>query len=555
MMIVARIIALLIGYGFGLFQTGYLYGKSKGIDIRQQGSGNAGTTNSLRVLGWKAGIITFAGDLLKAVFAVLLVKLIFHGTYGADTKVLELYAGFGTVLGHNFPCYLQFRGGKGIACTTGVILAVCPPAVICCAVGFLIIVGITRYVSVGSIFLVSAYLVQAIIFGQIGWLKISGASRIEFYILSACFTGMAIWRHRANIVRLMNGTENKFGTKKEINDMAKVGVIGAGSWGIALAKLLRTNGNEVTVWSIVEEEVAMLRREHEHIDKLPGVKLPEDVLFTTDLKEAIVGKEFLILAVPSVFTRSTAKSMAGYVTEGQIIVCVAKGIEEDTLMTISDVTEQEIPCADVAVMCGPSHAEEVGIGLPTTVVAGAKTESTAKKIQDLFMNEVFRVYTSPDMLGMELGGSLKNVIALAAGMADGLGYGDNTKAALITRGIAEIAGLAVKMGAKVETLCGLTGIGDLIVTCESRHSRNRKAGMLIGQGYTMKQATDEVKMVVEGIYSAKAALALAKKYDVELPIIEEVNKVLFDDKPAKEGVKDLMVREKRVEHLNLKWEN
>ena len=177
--------------------------------------------------------------------------------------------------------------------------------------------------------------------------------------------------------------------------MAKVGVIGAGSWGIALAKLLRTNGNEVTVWSIVEEEVAMLRREHEHIDKLPGVKLPEDVLFTTDLKEAIVGKEFLILAVPSVFTRSTAKSMAGYVTEGQIIVCVAKGIEEDTLMTISDVTEQEIPCADVAVMCGPSHAEEVGIGLPTTVVAGAKTESTAKKIQDLFMNEVFRVYTSP----------------------------------------------------------------------------------------------------------------------------------------------------------------
>ena len=166
MMIVARIIALLIGYGFGLFQTGYLYGKSKGIDIRQQGSGNAGTTNSLRVLGWKAGIITFAGDLLKAVFAVLLVKLIFHGTYGADTKVLELYAGFGTVLGHNFPCYLQFRGGKGIACTTGVILAVCPPAVICCAVGFLIIVGITRYVSVGSIFLVSAYLVQAIIFGQ-----------------------------------------------------------------------------------------------------------------------------------------------------------------------------------------------------------------------------------------------------------------------------------------------------------------------------------------------------------------------------------------------------
>jgi glycerol-3-phosphate dehydrogenase (NAD(P)+) len=336
--------------------------------------------------------------------------------------------------------------------------------------------------------------------------------------------------------------------------MAKVAVIGAGSWGIALAKLLHTNGHEVMVWSIVESEIEMLRTHHEHLDKLPGVKLSEEILFTTDLQEAIEGREILVLAVPSVYTRSTAKSMASYVTDGQIIVCVAKGIEEDTLMTISDVVEQEIPCAEVTVMCGPSHAEEVGIGLPTTVVAGAKKEATAKKLQDLFMNEVFRVYTSPDILGMELGGSLKNVIALAAGMADGLGYGDNTKAALITRGITEIAGLAVAMGAHLETLCGLTGIGDLIVTCESKHSRNRKAGMLIGQGYTMQQATEEVKMVVEGIYSAKAALALARKYDVELPIIEEVNKVLFEDKPAKEAVTDLMIRARRVEHMNLEWE-
>ena len=326
--------------------------------------------------------------------------------------------------------------------------------------------------------------------------------------------------------------------------MAKVTVIGAGSWGIALAKLLHTNGHKVTVWSIVESEIAMLREKHEHVDKLPGVKLPEDMEFTTDLGASIQGREVLVLAVPSVFTRSTAKSMAPFVTDGQMIVCVAKGIEEDTLMTISDVVEQEIPQADVAVMCGPSHAEEVGIGLPTTVVAGARSKASAERIQDLFMNEVFRVYTSPDMLGMELGGSLKNVIALAAGMA-----------ALITRGIAEIARLAVAMGAKLETLCGLTGIGDLIVTCESKHSRNRKAGMLIGQGYTMQQAMDEVKMVVEGVYSAKAALALAKKYDTELPIIEEVNKVLFADKPAKEAVKDLMIREKRPEHTQLEWES
>ena len=337
--------------------------------------------------------------------------------------------------------------------------------------------------------------------------------------------------------------------------MADVAIIGAGSWGIALAKVLHTNGNKVTVWSIVEDEITMLKEKHEHVQKLPGVKLPEDMEFTTDLESAVSGKAYLILAVPSVFTRSTAKSMAPFVKEGQIIVCVAKGIEEETLMPLTDIVKQEIPQAEVAVMCGPSHAEEVGIGLPTAVVAGAKKRAVAEGIQDIFMNNVFRVYTSPDVLGMELGGSLKNVIALAAGMADGLGYGDNTKAALITRGMFEMNKLAVTMGAKQETLNGLTGIGDLIVTCESKHSRNRKAGMLIGQGYTMQQAMDEVKMVVEGVYSAKAAIALAKEYGVDMPIIEEVNKVLFEDKPAKEAVNDLMLRDKKMEHGNLGWED
>lgn len=335
--------------------------------------------------------------------------------------------------------------------------------------------------------------------------------------------------------------------------MSRVGIIGAGSWGTALSLVLANNGHSVEIWSIVESEIEMLKEKHEHTDKLPGVKLPDSITFTTDIEETIKNNDILVLAVPSVFTRSTAVKMAPFVKEGQIIVCVAKGIEENTLMTISDVVESEIPCADVAVMCGPSHAEEVGRLLPTTVVAGARTQKTAEIVQDLFMNEVFRVYTSPDVLGMELGGSLKNVIALAAGMADGLGYGDNTKAALITRGIAEISVLAIEMGAKAETLFGLTGIGDLIVTCESRHSRNRKAGMLIGQGYTMDEATKEVKMVVEGIYSAKAALALAEKYDVRMPIIEEVNRVLFEDKPAKEAVSELMLRDRKIEHSSLEW--
>ena len=336
--------------------------------------------------------------------------------------------------------------------------------------------------------------------------------------------------------------------------MADVAIIGAGSWGIALAKVLHTNGNKVTVWSIVEDEITMLKEKHEHVQKLPGVKLPEDMEFTTDLESAVSGKAYLILAVPSVFTRSTAKSMAPFVKEGQIIVCVAKGIEEETLMPLTDIVEQEIPQAEVAVMCGPSHAEEVGIGLPTTVVAGAKKRAVAEEIQDIFMNNVFRVYTSPDVLGIELGAALKNVVALAAGVADGLGYGDNTKAALITRGITEIARLGTAMGGRRETFFGLSGIGDLIVTCASMHSRNRRAGILIGKGYTMEEAMKEVQMVVEGVYSAKAARSLAKKYNVSMPIVEEVNQVLFEGKPAKEAVADLMLRDKRIEHSDLPWE-
>lgn len=335
--------------------------------------------------------------------------------------------------------------------------------------------------------------------------------------------------------------------------MAKIGVMGAGSWGTALALLLDKNGHEVTVWSIDKTEVEMLTSKREHESKLPGVKIPESIVFTNELAEGVEGKDVVVLAVPSPFTRSTARSMRPFVKEGQLLVNVAKGIEETTLMTLSDQIEEEIPQAEVAVLSGPSHAEEVGRGLPTTVVVGAKKRATAEYLQKIFMNEVFRVYTSPDILGIELGGSLKNVIALAAGIADGLGYGDNTKAALITRGIAEISRLGVKMGGKIESFTGLTGIGDLIVTCASVHSRNRKAGFLIGQGRTMQEAMDEVKMVVEGVYSAKAAKKLAAEYDVYMPIVDEVNKVLFEDKKAEDAVKELMLRDGRIEHPALPW--
>ena len=336
--------------------------------------------------------------------------------------------------------------------------------------------------------------------------------------------------------------------------MAKVSIIGAGSWGMALSLVLHKNGHEVTIWSIMEPEIAMLKTEHENKDKLPGVKLPEDMLFTTDLKEAVCDRDLLILAVPSPYTRSTAHLLGGVVEKGQIIVNVAKGIEESTLDTLSDIVHEEVPQAKVAVLSGPSHAEEVGRGIPTTCVVGAKEKATAEYVQNIFMNEVFRVYTSPDVLGIELGGALKNVVALAAGIADGLGYGDNTKAALITRGISEIARLGVKMGGKIETFCGLTGIGDLIVTCASMHSRNRRAGILIGKGASMEEAMKEVKMVVEGVYSTKAAVALAKKYKVDMPIIEQVDAILFEGKPAADAVSELMLRDRKIEISTLPWE-
>ena len=335
--------------------------------------------------------------------------------------------------------------------------------------------------------------------------------------------------------------------------MARIGMIGAGSWGTALAWLLSSNGHQVTVWSALADEIAMLRETREQKSKLPGVILQEDVGFTTDLSEAIDHMELLVLAVPSPFTRSTSRRMAPYVGEGQIIVNVAKGIEEGTLMTLSQIIEQEIPQADVAVLSGPSHAEEVGKGLPTTIVAGARTKATAEFIQNIFMSPVFRVYTSPDVTGIELGAALKNVVALAAGIADGLGCGDNTKAALITRGITEIGRLGMAMGGRFETFCGLSGIGDLIVTCASMHSRNRRAGILIGQGCTVQEAMDKVKMVVEGVYSAKAAMGLAEKYQVSLPIIEQVNEVLFGGKAPADAVRDLMLRDKKIEITDTEW--
>lgn len=333
----------------------------------------------------------------------------------------------------------------------------------------------------------------------------------------------------------------------------KVCMLGAGSWGTALSIVLANNGHDVIVWSIDPEEVLMLKDYREQRDKLPGVILPNTVEFTTDMELALRDAEFIVCAVPSPFVRSTMKSASQYIRENAIVVDVAKGIEDHTYKTMTEIIEEECPQARIAILSGPSHAEEVGRRIPTTVVAGSKSKEVAELVQDVFMNEVFRVYTSPDVIGIELGGSLKNVIALAAGAIDGLGFGDNTKAALMTRGIAEISRLVIAMGGHMETLAGLSGIGDLIVTCTSKHSRNRNAGFLLGQGKTYQEAMDEVKMVVEGVYSAKAALALGKKYGVSMPIVETINAVLFEGADVKEASMKLLMRDRTIESDNLEW--
>ena len=335
--------------------------------------------------------------------------------------------------------------------------------------------------------------------------------------------------------------------------MAKIGVIGSGTWGTAIAVLLNNNGHKVDLWSAIPAEIEEMKETLKH-KNLPEVTLPETICYTTDLEAAMEDKDILVLSVPSVFVRGTAKRMKEFCKEGQIIVDVAKGIEENTLMTMTQIIKDEIPQCEPVALSGPSHAEEVSRGLLTTCVAGSHKKEIAEYVQSVFMSPAFRVYTSPDVLGIEIGAALKNVIALAAGIADGYGCGDNTKAALITRGIAEISRLGTAMGGKSQTFSGLTGIGDLIVTCASMHSRNRRAGILIGKGYTMDEAMTEVQMVVEGVYSAKAALALAKKYDVPMPIVEQVNAVLFENKPAKDAVAELMLRDKKIEHSDLSWD-
>lgn len=329
--------------------------------------------------------------------------------------------------------------------------------------------------------------------------------------------------------------------------MKKVTIMGAGSWGLALGLLLNENKNQVTFWCYNPKEKDEILQHREHKRCLPGIKIPLEIQFTCDLEEALNEAEVAVIAVPSRAVRSTVQKMKPFLSPKTIIVNVSKGIDEDSLQRLSEVIKEESG-KDAVILSGPSHAEEVARHIPTTVTVSSVDMEKARVIQDLFMNSYFRVYTNDDLVGIELGGALKNVIALAAGIVEGMGYGDNTKAALMTRGIAEMTRLGVAMGGHKETFAGLAGIGDLIVTCTSGHSRNRRAGELVGQGFSMEEAIKQVNMVVEGVPTTKAGYALMKKYHVDMPILSAIYETLFEGTPVKETIARLMMRDKKDEH-------
>ncbi len=330
----------------------------------------------------------------------------------------------------------------------------------------------------------------------------------------------------------------------------KILVAGSGGWGTALAMVLHRNGNQVCLWSYCKEESENLAKNLRN-PFLPGVALPEDMTFTSSCEDAATA-DMVVFASPSFAVRGTAKGFAPFLREEAILVCVTKGIEQGTGCRMTQVIAQETGKTVVA-LSGPSHAEEVSRGIPTGVVAACEDKTIAEKVQQTFMNETLRVYTCPDTVGVELGAAHKNVIALCAGICDGMGYGDNTKALLMTRGLAELARLGMAMGAKRETFAGLAGVGDLIVTCTSMHSRNRRAGILIGEGNSPKAAMDQVGAVVEGYYAAKSAWELAQANDVDMPITHAAYEVLYENKDPRDALADLMHREKTSEVEDAAW--
>jgi glycerol-3-phosphate dehydrogenase (NAD(P)+) len=574
-------LAILISYVLGSIPSAVWISRAfAGIDIRTRGSKNAGLTNVYRVLGWRPALPVAIIDFSKGLAAVL-IGMKFHGSIE-----FGLLCGAAAVLGHSYTMFAGFRGGKGVLTTLGVFVALSPTTALLAFALWIVILWISGYVSLASI-LAAAFLglenTVVVAFKTLTsirihtdhgvtlwdrvWQDLSSQGSISLLVFSWIVALFVIVKHKANIHRLMAGTENRFGKKAPVPDLQekaarrrrevaeanlldpdRVAILGGGSWGSAIAKVLGDKGITVMLWEYGKEAAERMQTTRE-CDKLPGVILPATVTVTSDLALALDKSSVVAFVVPSHTLRSVCKSIAAILPESEVrkrhFVSLIKGIEEKTLLRMTEIVQEVIPGADadnVSILTGPSHAEEVGNGLATTVVLANHQEETAAALQDLFFAPSLRTYRSVDVVGVELCGAVKNVIAIASGILDGLDLGDNARAALMTRGMAEMARLGAKLGGSRESFFGLAGMGDLITTCISKHSRNRHVGEQVGRGRPLPEVLAEMSMVAEGVRTVSGVMELANRLNVEMPITAQVHAILFENRPARDALGLLMNR-------------
>lgn len=521
------VLLIIITYLIGSISNSYILGKLfKMKDIRDYGSKNAGATNMIRVFGAKLGLITLFLDVSKGVLAVFLSRYF-------EVDFAQYIALLGVVLGHDFPFYLNFSAGKGVSTTIGGLLLIDYKFALAVMVSMFLIVLITKYVSLSSLLMFLAFFIYT-------WLKFKEINLAVLISFAVALIGMI--RHSKNITRLIKGEENKLYIFKKWGRVLRISVIGGGSFGSALAIHLAKSQEELSLYIRNKDSYNLIKETRMNKKYLKDVKIPENIFLINDIEEAVKDADIVVLAVPSQELRNVLKTIEKYIDEEKIFVNVSKGIEISTLKTMSEVFYDFNPKARFVSLSGPSHAEEVAVGIPTTIVSASRSVSDAELIQDIFSNDNLRVYVNDDLLGVELAGATKNIIALGSGICEGRGYGDNTKAALITRGIHEITKLGLALGAKASTFYGLAGIGDLVVTCTSRHSRNKTCGVYIGEGLSAEGAIDKVGMVVEGIKTTKSTYMLKEKYSVEMPIVDMMYKLLYENYPLDSVVAELMGR-------------
>lgn len=569
-----------------------LFGK---IDIREHGSKNAGLTNVYRVLGWKPALPVALVDFSKGLAAVLLGYFLTRHFWGKPNETVALAFGVAAIIGHTFTVFAGFRGGKGVLTAMGVFVGISPiPALIAFGV-WMLVLRKSGYVSLASILasivlgLVNTfvtfvhafqYAASTSVQNQIEWMRV-GQELVQrgdtnLTLLSWAVAVFVVWKHRANIQRLRAGTEYRFGSRASEDpetvrvegveifrqnaktaglDPDRVVVLGAGSWGIGIAQILAAKGLKVTMWEYSAQVAETLTRTRELPDKLPGVRIQDSIEITSDMAKALEGASVVCMIVPSHTLRSVCNTIKGILSEKEVAsrqwVSFIKGIEEKTLKRMTEIVMDVLPGAteaNVSVLSGPSHAEEVARQVPTTVVLANSNETVAAALQDMFfLAPFFRTYRSTDVVGVELCGAVKNVIAIASGILDGLGLGDNTRGALMTRGMVEMSRLGEKMGGSRESFFGLAGMGDLITTCVSKHSRNRHVGEQVGMGKPLSEVLQGMTMVAEGVRTVAGVRELAKLHKVEMPLTEQVHGVLFEGKSARESVDALMARAARSE--------